>query len=87
MEDDVMLTTVDNPFDPFTEFVAWFKYDMLNGYNTCGLLAREAATSSAFSDEKNEMLTKNAINEIVLREPFIYRKVYPNSKHSLSIAN
>ena len=40
MGGDYMLTTVDNPFNPFTEFDSWLAYDEQSGYNTNGLLAR-----------------------------------------------
>ena len=48
-----MLTTKDNPFDPFDQFDSWFMYDTQNGYNTCGLIARIAHTSNALSDAEN----------------------------------
>ena len=39
------ITTVDNPFDPFDEFDAWFRFDTDHGYNSCGVLARFIYTS------------------------------------------
>ena len=42
MEKDSMLTTFDNPFNPFTEFDRWWKEDLLLGHNCCGLLANES---------------------------------------------
>ena len=33
-----MLTSIDNPDDPFEDFKSWFKYDVEHGYNTCGYL-------------------------------------------------
>lgn len=77
---NVMLTTHDNPFDPFTEFEMWHKYDMLLGHDCCGLLDRTANTSDVFTDERNEELIDNALMEIVNREPLIYCLTRPKNK-------
>lgn len=75
MDNDYMLTTYDNPYNPFDEFEAWFKWDMRMKYNTCGMLAREAATSIVFSDEVNDQLTVEAMDRLCADEPLLYRKV------------
>lgn len=70
-----MLSTFDNSINPFDDFEAWFKTDMLLGHNCCGLLASEANTSDVSSDEVNEELILLAAKEIVKRFPTIYRIV------------
>lgn len=75
-ENDYMLTTYDNPINPFTDFEAWFKMDMILGHNTCGTLANEAQTSHIFSDEVNEKEIDRAMNYIISQEPLIYKKVF-----------
>lgn len=60
-----MLTTRDNPFDPFTQFDEWFAYDVEKGYNTCGYLARIAKVSDDLSEEMNAYATEQAIDEII----------------------
>ena len=50
----VMLTTVDNPYDPFNNFSSWYMFDVESGYNSCSYLARIAKTSEQFTDTENE---------------------------------
>ncbi len=75
VDKDFMLTTVDNPYNPFTNWEEWYKWDMLSGYDTCGFLARVAPTSDKFSDERNEESIDDAMNQIVQALPGIYRKI------------
>lgn len=75
MSEDYMLTTYDNKFNPFDDFVRWWKEDLRLGHNCCGLLAREAQTSDVASDEVNEREIDRAMNEIVSLFPMIYKKV------------
>lgn len=60
-----MLTTVDNPYDPFTEFDAWYIYDLSHGYDSLGLLARVAVTSDELSEADQSDAIELAIEEIV----------------------
>ena len=54
MTHNPMLTTFDNPYDPFTQFQQWFLFDAEKGYNSCGIIAPIARTSDELSDEENE---------------------------------
>lgn len=65
-----VLTTVDNPYDPVTQYSEWYKYDTSRGYNTCGLLARISKTSDTMSDSDYEEEVDRAIDSIV-ESPFI----------------
>lgn len=76
MEKDSMLTTFDNPFNPFTEFDRWWKEDLLLGHNCCGLLANESNVSDIASEEVNDKAIIEAMERIVKREPMIYKIVY-----------
>lgn len=72
-----MLTTIDNPYDPFTQFDDWFAFDEQKGYHTCAYLARIANTSDELSDEENDAEIEKAIDSIVkLNVLGIYRKVH-----------
>ncbi len=70
---NAMLTTVDNPFDPFEQFAAWFMFDIQKGYNSCAFLGRIAKTSDQFSQEENEREVERAIDEIVQND---FRNIY-----------
>lgn len=72
---DYMLTTYDNPINPFTHFEAWMKEDLRLGHDCCGELARESATSTILGDDVNDRDIEEAMDRIVEREPIIYRKV------------
>lgn len=71
-----MLTTKDNPYDPYTDFDNWYAYDEQAGYHTCAYLARIASTDPALSDKEVEDDTDAAIDEIIRLDPFgIYMKL------------
>ena len=77
----VMLTTFDNPYDPFTQFDSWFLFDVERGYNSCSYLARIARTSDQFSEEENEVEEERAIDEIIKHDfRNIYKKVTKNQQ-------
>ena len=79
MPNECMLTTFDNPFDPFEQFTDWFLFDVEKGYNTCSYLARIAHTSEDFSDVENDEEVERAIDEIIKYDFMnIYKKVTKN---------
>lgn len=71
----LMLTTADNPFNPFTQFDDWFRYDSQKGYGTCEYLARLARTSPDLSDEDETIAINDAIVRIVLMNGDLYKAV------------
>lgn len=75
MTSDVMLTTIDNPYDPFDEWEQWLAFDVEQGYNTCGYLARIANTSSGLSEEMNNEEIERAMDEICKLNFLTYKKV------------
>ncbi len=76
MQQQCMLTTIDNPFDPFEQFDSWFLFDVEKGYNSCAYLGRIARTSEQLSDEENDQEVERAIDEIIKYDFMnIYKKV------------
>jgi len=62
---DYMLTTVDNPFDPWTQWDQWYAWDMNAGYHTPGLLARLSYSADELSEADQALAIQQAIDEIV----------------------
>lgn len=76
----VMITTTDNPFSPFTEFDDWRRYDEAAGYYTLPYLARVTRTSDELSFADQEIAIEQAIDEIAYENILgIYRKVTQSS--------
>ncbi len=83
---EYMLTTVDNPFDPFTRFDEWYEYDVRMGYNTSAFLARIAKSSYEMSEPDQALAIQNAIDEIIQENVSgMWRKVSRNSVKNLDI--
>ena len=79
MEYEVMLTTFDNPFDPFEQFTSWFLFDVEKGYNTCSHLARIAQLEDDFTQKEVDEEIERAIDEIIQYDFLnIYKKVKRN---------
>lgn len=71
-----MLTTTDNPFDPFTQFDEWYAFDVDRGYNTCAYLARIARSSNELSEDEEDSVVEQAVDEILEFNLLgIYKKV------------
>lgn len=85
MDTEIMLTTFDNPYDPFDDFVQWFMFDIEKGYYTCSRLARIAKFSEDFSVEEDKRETERAIDEIIDNDFLnIYKKVLRNNVNEVS---
>ena len=72
-----MLSTIDNPYDPFDNFSSWYMYDVESGYNSCAYLARIAKTSDQFTDAENDEEIERAIDEII---QYDFRNIYVKVK-------
>lgn len=71
-----MLTTFDNPYDPFEQFSSWFLFDVEKGYNTCSYLGRITKFSDEMSTVEEDEEVERAIDEIIKYDFMnIYKKV------------
>ena len=76
MERRVSITTNDNPYDPFSQFDNWFRFDIEKGYYTCSKLARLTHLKSDMSDKEETEEVERAIDRLIEIDPFdIYKKV------------
>ena len=71
-----MLTTFDNPYDPFEQFISWNLFDVEKGYNTCSYLGRIVRLSDELSEQEESEEIERAIDEIIKYDyACIYKKV------------
>lgn len=71
-----MLTTVDNPFNPFTHYDEWYAYDIKQGHNTSAFLARIVKTSYELSSADQDLALEQGIDEIIKENVSgLYKKV------------
>lgn len=62
---EAMLTTSDNPYNPFEAFDEWNAYDTRLGHHTLSYLARVVVVSDELSDADYNAAIERAIDEIV----------------------
>lgn len=60
-----MLTTMDNPWDPWTHWDDWFAWDEQAGYHTTEYLDRITRSSTELSDPDQEVAYENAVKSAV----------------------
>lgn len=82
MENEFMLTTVDNPFDPFEDFTSWFLFDVGKGYNSCSYLARIAKISDDMTEQEVSAEIERAIDEII---KYDFMGIYKKVKRSIKV--
>jgi hypothetical protein len=88
MQQDVAITSLDNPYDPFEEFTSWLTYDIQMGYYTCERLASLVIDlPDALTQEENNYFVNEAIDELLKTDCFdkngkviTYKKVFRNNK-------
>lgn len=70
MAEEVMLSTIDNPYNPFDNFEQWYMFDELkarqeNRPTCCGYLARVDYSSDEVSEAEQIQTMNDIIDEIL----------------------
>jgi hypothetical protein len=85
--EDIMLTTIDNPWNPFTHWDEWREYDEAAGYYSLALLARVAVSSDELSEADQDLAITEAIKEVVEENVSgVHVAVGPNSERFRKLA-
>lgn len=64
-----MLSTKDNPFDPFKDFLNWYNFDSDKGYNSCGILDRISGETENLSPNEEAFVIESAIDSFIESDP------------------
>ena len=79
MDKEVSITTIDNPYDPFEDFISWYMFDIEKGYYTCSKLARLTNTSEEMTTKEEKAEIERAIDRLIELDPLdIYKKIEKN---------
>lgn len=70
MSVEYMLTTIDNPFNPFVDFDRWYGFDITQGHYTCEYIARIAIDGALLTDEERSDEYNRAIQWILDNDVF-----------------
>ena len=63
--DDYMLSTSDNPFNPYTHWDQWYAWDSSAGYHTPAYLDRVVRSSNDLSEADQDLAINDGIDEIL----------------------
>ena len=71
-----LLTTIDNPFDPFEQFDSWLMFDNEKGYQSLSKMMRIAQITDDMTEQEQEEEIEHAIDRIIeLDFRDVYKKV------------
>lgn len=65
MAQECMLTTFDNPYDPFEQFTLWHMFDKEKGYNTCERMMRLANITEDMSQIEIDEEVDRAMDRLI----------------------
>lgn len=68
-EDKVLISTIDNPFNPFLDFDNWYAEDIRLGHDTSGLMQRLFVDYPDMSDRDNAIEYARVVRELFQLDP------------------
>ena len=81
-----MLSTTDNPYDPFRQYDLWASYDeKVCGYNSSSLLARFAPVFPSESRAESIAAVEEAIDEIIDLDLPIFNPLTGKASHYVKV--
>lgn len=79
-----MVTTMDNPWNPFDHPREWQAYDRSHGYRTRDLLAYFSFNSTKLEEEDYQEELNNAIDRLLEFNPFgMHYKLYEDEAETM----
>lgn len=71
-----MLSTIDNPFNPFEDYSSWLMFDKEKGYDSAERLMRIAKLTDDMTQKEENEEIERAIDEIIKYDILnVYTKV------------
>ena len=82
-DDNAMLSTIDNPYNPFTDYDDWKAFDTLQGHNTyetLAVLGSFGLLQSRLSETDFDLHVIATMNRLIDTDPIgLFIKVWPDS--------
>lgn len=73
---DCMLTTIDNPFDPFEQFDDWYRFDIEKQYYSAQRWTRFAHFTDDMTEQEEREESERAMDEFIALDFLdLYKKV------------
>ena len=72
-----MLSTIDNPFNPFEDYSSWLMFDKEKGYDSAERLMRIAKLTDDMTQKEENEEIERAIDEII---KYDFRNIYKKVK-------
>ena len=80
MANEFMLSTIDNPYDPFEQFTLWHLFDKEKGYDSCERLMRCVDIREDMTQQELDEATDAAMDKLIEEDVLnIFVKVGPRT--------